>query len=355
MLACMFSACSSKTEGDVATIYFAREDFKQVTQLNNPETISLEDMLNPASFRILNDTLLIVGNQDNCENLIEVYSLNSLRPKLKAVHKGSGPGEMLSCSLCLNYSDSRSFYLQDTSSKRYYTINVDSLLSSGKLNLTEWFTYSSEALETVDICPVNTSAYIAYNMWYSPDNSFDNGVPCELSYYKCNEDSGRGIGDFAYFVAPVNGARLIYLPSQHEIWAADIHSDKISVYNDSIQLTKKWIGPDKLCPEYAENSGDMPFSMVAFSGDKEFRGYTDFFVTSQHIYLLYEGSEDFQMDNLSPVEVFKLDMNGNLLVDYKLDRYINSISVDSSETYLYGGVRTSLMDPPELVRYKIDK
>jgi hypothetical protein len=61
------------------------------------------------------------------------------------------------------------------------------------------------------------------------------------------------------------------------------------------------------------------------------------------------------MDNLSPVEVFKLDMNGNLLVDYKLDRYINSISVDSSETYLYGGVRTSLMDPPELVRYKIDK
>lgn len=73
----------------------------------------------------------------------------------------------------------------------------------------------------------------------------------------------------------------------------------------------------------------------------------------KYIYIIYEGNENFNPDALSPVEVFKLDFDGNLLCNYKLDRHISTVSVDSEEKYLYGTSRSSITGEGTLVRYNL--
>lgn len=59
------------------------------------------------------------------------------------------------------------------------------------------------------------------------------------------------------------------------------------------------------------------------------------------------------MKNLSPVEIFKLDFDGNLLCNYKLDRYVYSISINKKEDTLYCASRPSVMEPPVILKYKL--
>ena len=42
---------------------FSRADFKETKVMENPEEIVIEDLLYPASFRVMYDSILVVGNQ----------------------------------------------------------------------------------------------------------------------------------------------------------------------------------------------------------------------------------------------------------------------------------------------------
>ena len=104
------SSCTPQKEvaGDVS---FSREDFQTTKELSNPQEIAIDSLLNPAGFRVMNDSVLVVVNQPNCEFLLELYSLNTLQPLAQLITKGNGPGEMFSCALGLHSNASDNFYL----------------------------------------------------------------------------------------------------------------------------------------------------------------------------------------------------------------------------------------------------
>lgn len=106
----------------------SREDFRMHIKLNNPCEIVIDSLLNPANFIVMNDSVLVVGNQDNCEYLLELYSLNTKETLARLVSKGNGPGEMSACAVNIHTNTSSDFYLQDITTQLYYTVNLDSIL-----------------------------------------------------------------------------------------------------------------------------------------------------------------------------------------------------------------------------------
>ena len=127
--AAFLSSCTPQKEvaGDVS---FSREDFQTTKELSNPQEIAIDSLLNPAGFRVMNDSVLVVVNQPNCEFLLELYSLNTLQPLAQLITKGNGPGEMFSCALGLHSNASDNFYLQDSNSKTCYIVDLKTLLNS---------------------------------------------------------------------------------------------------------------------------------------------------------------------------------------------------------------------------------
>lgn len=117
-------SCTSREEmtGDIV---FTRADFKETKTLTDAEETEIDSLLYPASFRVLDDTVLVVANQPVCEYQLELYSLNTLQPLAQLVRKGNGPEEMLSCGLCLNSNCSRDFYLRDMATQTCYAVNLD--------------------------------------------------------------------------------------------------------------------------------------------------------------------------------------------------------------------------------------
>ena len=194
--------------------------------------------------------------------------------------------------------------------------------------------------------------YIGYHMWYLDDKQFSK-VDSPIGYYQKGEDSGKGMDDFPFFVASVNGARLFKNPQTQELWTADMHRDAIRIYNDSLKQIRELVGPDHFSPEYTRRQIDAPVAFVTFADECDYHAYTDYYITDKHIYLVYEGNKHFDMKNLSPVEIFKLDFDGNLLCNYKPDRYVYSISINKKEDTLYCASRSSVMEPPVILKYKL--
>ena len=79
-VAALLCSCSKSGNEVNGNVEFSREDFKETKELQNPEEIVIDDLLYPASFRVMDDSVLVVGNQWVCEYMLELYSLNTLKP-----------------------------------------------------------------------------------------------------------------------------------------------------------------------------------------------------------------------------------------------------------------------------------
>ena len=331
---------------------FSRTDFKETKVMGDPEEIVIEDLLYPASFRVMYDSVLVVGNQPVCDFQLELYSLKTLKPIKQLITKGNGPNEMFSCALMLHTNQDKPFYLQDSNTGVCYVTDMKSLMTNATFTPIEKFRYSSEVLNTTDICLMGDNRYVGYHMWYLEDKNFSS-VESPLSYYTYNDNSGKGMQDFPYFVASVTGARLFKNPKTGHIWTLDLYRDRVQVYDDSLKVVASMEGPDRFVPSYAKLAVNAPVSFVTFEDGLYYAAYTDYYLTDKHLYLVYQGTKSFNPTKLPPVEIFKLDFDGNLLCNYKFDRYVYSISVDSKEKYLYVASRKSVEEPPVLLRYEL--
>ena len=72
------------------------------------------------------------------------------------------------------------------------------------------------------------------------------------------------------------------------------------------------------------------------------------------LYLVYVGSDHSEEGHLPPVEIFKLDFDGNLLCRYQADQYLYSISIDKDEKYLYAMGRASAQEEARLWKYELE-
>ena len=342
-----------KNASDEQEQTFVRTNFAKTKELKMAQEIVIPDLLNPASFRVIHDSVLIVNNQPGCDYFLELYSLKTLQPIVQLVPKGNGPGEMKSCWLSLHTNDCNQFYLQDDATKTYYTVDIDSILINRKLHILSKFRYSSEILSSAGLCMIDDKGYIGYHQWYLDNKEYNNGINSPLKFFKMNEDSKKSVRDFRYFVSQVNGTQIFVNPQDRQVWSIDMHRDRICIYNDSLRLVKIVNGPDQFSPDYTvrENRQHIPF--VIFADELNYRAYIDYYVTDKHIYLVYEGTKHFNPENMLPVEIFKLDFEGNPLCNYKVDRHIYSISIDKKEQYLYGVARSSVLKEPVFLKYEL--
>lgn len=353
------SCYTEYSEEKSSCIHFTRKDFKQHIILENPDTISLEETYNnPASFYLIDDSLVLVNNQPNSSCFIEIFSLNTKKHLLSLATKGIGPEEFISCT-CYSISNfSPLFYIQDEQTHSFYVADIKKTLNKKRLHINEKFQYNPEIHPYTRICILNDKYYLGYNMWYLNDSQINNGVP-ELKKYLKNDSNAKSINtpnlqEYKYFVADVNGGNFI-LPSKRRIWLTDTHKDKITIYNDSLQYIKTLIGPDLYNIKYDTKKSNTPISFAVFKNNNYFSSYKYWTQTKKHIYLIYEGlnNQPYDPENLKPVEIFKFDLDGNPICNYKLDQYVYHISIDSQEKYLYATTRTSYKEMAFFVRYKL--
>ena len=353
ILFCAGCKPSKLNDGASVTVTFGREDFVRQQELHNPTEIVFDSLLNPTAFYLMYDTLVVVQNQPNCDYLIEMYSLTTRERVGKFAPKGGGPDDYLSC-LCFVRSGSDSVInLIDQQLEICHIVQVSSSIATERLQERKRFRYNPEIHPYSDICIPNDTHYIGYNMWYLNSPKYNNHVPAIKRY--AIEDQQNSRIEHAYFVASVNNARLAVSPITGEIWLLDSHQDKISIYNDSLQIVKILSGPDGYRIFYSDIQTNIPTPFVTFADNKMYRSYTNYTCTDKHIYVIYEGvnGTNFNPEDLKPVEVLKFDWMGNLLCIYKIDRYIYTISVDSREEYLYCTARTSYLDEAYFFKYKL--
>jgi hypothetical protein len=337
---------------------FTRHDFVTEVVLTEPERIPIDNRkdtpTNPAVFYIIYDSLVVVQNQPYSKELLNIYSLHNPDKPLYSILEGRGPGELLSCICWVESNESPNIYLQDIDTRIFYNINIDSIITNHKITWQEKFEYSPDIHPLSNICLLGTNNFIGYNYWYCDNPHYDNKVSAISLFEKGDSFNEPQMSNMSYFVAPISGAELFVNSHAKQIWAFDLHRDRIGIYDQSLNLIKVVKGPDNLKPKYKQYDApglSMPF--IGFDNDREYKGYGGFCYTDKHIYAIYYGDANFDNKNMKPVEVFKFDFDGNLICDYKLDKTLIKISVDSKEEYLYGTERSSIDKEASFVRYKL--
>ncbi|MDR1339320.1 MAG: hypothetical protein LBK58_04635, partial [Prevotellaceae bacterium] len=130
MTLCFGCNSNKPTDRDESVISFDRKDIPKQVVLHDPEEIVFEDLLNPAAFYVVYDTLVVVQNQPNCDYMIEMYSLNGKTLLGQFAQRGGGPDDFL-----------QELHLQ------------------------------------TEIIPVGEEDYIGYNFWYVNSDKYSNNVP----------------------------------------------------------------------------------------------------------------------------------------------------------------------------------
>lgn len=319
--------------------------------LSQPDTIAIEDALDPLDIFLVKDSLILVSNR-NASSAYKagLYSLNNNKLIKEIAPKGNGPKEFISCTLDIRDANSDIFYIEDVIQNKYWKCSIDSILSEADY-LLENFRYSKDVIR---LCPLEKD-YIGYNFWYINNEQYNNKLPQLRKYSKSTNSIARtNDANYTYFVANVTGGYVFTNKSKSCIWVTDFFDDRIYIYSDSLKLTKCISGPDGITPDFMSVNKDN-YNYIVFEKGKTYRGYLAYTTTDKHIYLVYEGTNGtpYQTTDLPPVEVFKFDWEGNLLSTYQLDKYIYTISVDSSEKYLYGTSCNSYEGEIVFIRYPI--
>lgn len=339
---------------------FTRDDFKKRVHLKVPTLIPLQETYNnPRAFFLIGDSLILANNQPHNGPMLELFSLNTKRCVMQFGKKGVGPGEFVACNANSYSSTSPEVYITDEGSNTFYTVDIEKTLEDGKLRIDSKFQYAPDIHMRTYICPLDKDRYVGYNMWYLSDSTYSNGVP-EFSIYPTKTlsnqlaETATPFEKYRYFVGDVNGGNFIKLPNR-TVWLTDFHQDKITIFNDSMQVMKTIIGPDRFALEYVEKKTNFPLPFISFSNDRTIESYQLATYTDKHVYVIYKGVNEKKSDTptFKPVEVFKFDYDGNPITCYTLDRLVYQISVDRNEEYLYATARTSPDEPARLVRYSM--
>lgn len=333
------------------TIIFDRNDFKEKICLSNPDTI-VSEALNPLFYHVIRDSLVLITNKDDSQDFkCGLYSITG-EMKCELAPKGTGPYEFVSANIKIDSNNTDTFYIEDVVQNKLWIYNIDSVIDQGKM-------YKPSVVNIprsiISYCPYTDDSFVGYHFWHCDNEMYNNDIP-PLGIYRYNQvDSiNSQKHEYKYFVANITGALLFTDKMKKDIWCANFYQDRIDIYNDSLQIKKSLLGPDQYNIKYAEiDEGNN--KAIYFDRGNKFEAYRSFVLTDKHIYMLYLAIHDvpYTSDNLSPVEVFKLSWDGELLSIYKLDRYLYSISIDSEERYLYGTSCKSYNDTPDFVRYKL--
>jgi len=361
LIAIFFLVISCSTKSDYLTSpekvrMFTRDDFDTLKQ-PQAEIIPFDKSLNPRSYRILRDSILIVEllKSSSLDYWMEVYRFPTMELLGKILPRGKGPGEFMTVEI--KYQSCKDeFIIHDIVKNEMAIFNLDSVL----LHFDDYTPNQISISQDIgNFAKLNDSIFIGYNTLFLNDSDYTNSVD-ELFFFKRNGNpiSYKGMEDFDFFTSNVSRGDILIGPDSHEIFVANTYVDIINIYDQNLNILRQLHGPDQIFPKYKI----IQNKMVVFD-EKTIETYKYSWYTENYIYLLYNGSNkekndvenSFPLEHLySPMELFKLNWNGELLTHYELDRYLFEISIDCKEEYLYGTHWKKYGEEyPKLIRYEL--
>lgn len=342
--------CCCNRKFDEKQLEINRNDFPVSIKLTGGEEIYLDSTLIPLTLNVLRDTIVLAENRGAYPFYFSMYNIRTGKKIIEFARRGRGPNEFLSgkCnSNNYNCSNLNHIYIYDGVRKRVSEYNIDSLIQKQEQ-------YEPKQIDVPDcvfyFSKLDSNHYVCFNSYFLNDKKFKNNVE-KIFIYDLSEEKPDKF-DWKYFTLNVSKGYVLIAPDNDRIIVPHHYEDKIDIYNKNLVLLKTLVGPDMIIPEYRLR-GD---NHISFKIRTRYRGYYPCCYTNNSIYLIYLGLNgiDNNIDYRKPVEVFKLDWNGNLIKRYVLDRYIFRISVSSDEKYLYGASLNSIGEPI-LVRYTINQ
>lgn len=340
-------ACNSELPDD--TFVFSHKDFPKTIKAE-VQVLELDSIVNYDKIYCIGDSLLLANNDDPAQtNKVQLYSLDGKRKEGGFAQLGHSKSELISCDIHYCYSGSDIFYVEDVIQNKYWICSADSLKNNKSCVLNN-FNYSKDV---ISLCPLD-STYIGLNFWFLDDIKYNNGIVNPLAIYSCKEQIGKERSkQYDYFVANVSGGSVFCNPNNNDVWLAYKHDNKICIYDKELHLKKQLQGPykteKKLLSEEMKGK-----SYIMFGANSYMACYYDAAYTQNYVYLIYRNINNTPFPKVSqPVEIFKLTWQGELVANYQLDRFAYSISVDSSNEYLYATCKDPITFERQFVRLKL--
>ena len=329
----LLSCCSQQDDKNVKR--FTRDDFTKVTSLKVSQETLPPGMSNPAILRVVRDTILISQDypgQSEEFNFVDLYNLKNGKLIGKFLPRGRGPGECLACDIT-EVNDVEMVVL-DVVSRRVSIYNLDSMINRGS-------NYKPKQVKipafTDFIVRYDEQNFIATDSRYLRDSKYRNDSISRLFKFPINGLDDEELDHFMkrnvkHFVSNVSQATIITNKEKGVTFVLDKAHDEIEKYDENFQLVNVLKGPDEFDIEYKVEEGRGVLTKRPFISYYHAAKAKDFF------YAVYAGRNGVQEDFRSPVEILKINWNGELLDIYKLDAFIFCLSINpiSDKSYAVG-------------------
>ena len=309
---------------------FERKDFEHSKKLVE-DKIKLPDQLSsPIVLKVIRDSILVVLNlpsEVEGFQFLELYNLNNKSLITKALPIGRGPQEWLSC--VIEQANSEEVIVFDQITANAAIIDVDSLISDSS-------TYQPTKIKlpnfTGSIARYNDSLLIATDTRYLRSSKYHNKGISRLFKFPISGLSEELMLKFRQynnynFVSNISQAKIV-CKENGVIFVADQTHDEIEQYNADLKLENVLKGPDDFEVEYFVQN-----NMVLTK--QNHTSYYGVATSPEGFYCIYAGRNEIEEDFQSPVEVFKISWDGNLISRYELNVFAFDLSVGQRENQFY--------------------
>lgn len=335
-------------------VYYSHSDFNTPIPVKG-SVVHLPLRGKPMEYTILRDSIVLINYWENEDCLIDVVNMNSGKLLRKIGKKGSGEDGLLSASLKYKSPSDNYFLLRDVTKNLLIRFNIDSLLN------TESYTGTSFDLPSFagDATFFNEDSILYFNSYFLTigDSVLNSNSNTPVGFINLSTGNLKStIVDLEknkqpkYFSPNVSGGNFLINYKSKNIWLIDNYHDKITIYDNNLNIQKHLIGPEEVNIKYELR----PDSAIYFKDGKYYRSFYPGINSENHVYVIYLGIKGIDLDHQSierPVTILKFDWNGKPISEYKLDKFLYNISLSRDEKILYGTSAEKFGDTARLIRY----
>ncbi len=297
--------------------HFDDNSFSESISLNH-EVCPVEIYGTPTQI-VCADSLLFMINSD-ITPMVDIFSTEDYKLQKSVIHKGRGRNELLMCrDFILDYPLVWAFDMQQAS---LLSFNYDEFVDSEvKADYVDKITLEQNSF--TNIVKWRDDRFIGSNFLRDEaitilksdgqiDSTTYNNVPFSFKPSQELSNIKRSyfyLRNFAF--SKEQDMLLVYYNNKHIF----------ELYDRNLKLHKRMIGPMR-----SELKSDIA---------EEYFTYNSAYLTSDKIYLLYQGDPMGGNSDAANSIIYTFDYNGTPLSRYSLDAAIHSISIDEKERAIY--------------------
>lgn len=342
ILVCIGISCSIDSSRSVLS------DFDKTINIDlniSPiESVELGELMDMVSF----DSILIV-NEVFKEKIFKYFFVNNGHIVSNFINRGKGPNELMFPGLICALNDSI-FSTYDANKKQLVYFNVHNIIGSSyqfekviDTNLLDLIIFQSY--------PLNDSLIIFTGI-------FEDGKYCLF-----NSISGNTIIDVEFPIDEEHEEDNNYIKSMAHQGEIAIKPDKRKFvfvcrngYFDICSVSQDGLFLEKRKLYYLSYYKVVGNGAVAHSSKSAY-AFHSVEATDNYIYMIYSGrtQDEFGTEYVAGNNILVYDWNGNPVVNFKTDRYLHRMTLDSNNLIIYGFCINSVTGEPEIVTCQLPK